>query len=120
MPAGPRVRAGSDDGAACGGRPREGRFDVGNSKGDVVEPGTSCGYELCHTSAVIDRFEEFKINGAGRQEGNPDPLPGKGILFRHLQPEGARVQTSRLGEITHRDSEVVTDHACLSNSSAAA
>lgn len=120
MPAGPRVRAGSDDGAPRGGRSSEGRFDVRNSKGDVVEPGTSGGQKLCHTSAVIDRFEEFKINDSGRQEGNPDPFPRQGISFRHLQAEGAAVQAGRLGEITHCDAEVVTDHACLSNSSAAA
>ena len=120
VPAGPRVGTGSDDGAAGGGRPHEGCLDVGNSKGDVVEPGASGGQKLCYTSAVIDRFEEFKINRSGRQEGNPDPLPWEGIPFRHLQAEGARVQAGRLGEITHRDSEVVTDHACLRSSSAAA
>src|SRR5690606_3039374 len=100
-------RLGVDQLEAGGAEALQGRVDVGDGVGDMMEPRPLAGEELAHRRHGTERAKELDVSVADVEEDRLDPLRLHRLPVREAHLEGPLVERDRRLQVLDGDADVV-------------
>ena len=92
---------------ACCRQTSQGRVDVADSVGDVMQPGAALLQEARHPRFGTERSNQLDMAVADIEQHSFDTLIQNRLAMHERQPEDVAVKRERLLNISHRDTRVV-------------